>query len=59
MKVYLLFVPIAMLTLSGCGMVRAMDCNKCAIQRSSAAIERNTEALEKVTQNLKEMQNAS
>jgi len=59
MKKSLLIMPLAAICLSGCGatqLQRAMDCNRCAVQRSTEAINRNVEALDKVTENLKEMQ---
>ena len=56
MKFSLLLIPVALVFLPSCDLSRAMDCNRCAIQRSTKAIDRNVEALEKVTHNLKSMQ---
>ncbi|MFQ5729357.1 MAG: hypothetical protein ACE5GN_03250 [Waddliaceae bacterium] len=56
MKVFLLLIPVALACLTGCGMSQAMDCNRCAIQRSTCVIESNIQALDRVTENLKAMQ---
>jgi hypothetical protein len=56
MKFLLLLLPVAVISLSGCEVQRAMDRNRYAIYRSTEAIERNVEALDKVTANLEKMQ---
>ena len=59
MRFLLLLVPVFAVCLSSCDVQRAMDCNRCAVQRSTEVIDRNIEALENTTQSLKEMQESS
>ena len=59
MRFLLLLVPVFAVCLTSCDVQRAMDRNRCAVQRSTEAIDRNIEALENTTRSLKEMQESS